>query len=121
MDSRTAGHVLSRIADYLQLRGESAFKSRAYAGAAKEVRALGVDDLAPLYRSGELGKIRGLGPAILSVIGDLIESIEELEAVVVDGRLVRVLRIGPKTVERILNGIAMARARGSFRSFHHAL
>ena len=47
MDSRTAAHVLSRIADYSQLRGESAFKSRAYAGAAREIRALGVDDLAP--------------------------------------------------------------------------
>ena len=57
MDSRTAAHVLSRIADYLELRGESAFKSRAYAAAAKEVRALGVDDLAPQFRSGELGKI----------------------------------------------------------------
>ena len=163
MDSRTAAHVLSRIADYLELRGESAFKSRAYAAAAKEVRALGVDDLAPQFRSGELGKIRGLGPATLAVIGDLvetgesryleqleaaipkglvdmlgvpglhaprireihdalgIETVEDLEAAAIDGRLARVPKIGPKTVQRILDGIAAARARGSLRLFHHAM
>jgi DNA polymerase (family 10) len=163
MDSRTAAHVLSRIAAYLHLKGESAFKSRAYAGAAKEIRALAADDLAPAYRSGDLGKIRGLGPATLAVIGDLvetgesryleqleaavpkgliemlsvpglraprirqiydtlsIETIEELEAAAADGRLARVPKIGPKTVQRILEGIAVARARGSLRLFHHAL
>jgi DNA polymerase (family X) len=163
VDSRTAAHVLSRIADYLQLRGESAFKSRAYAAAAREVRALGADDLAPLYQSGELGKIRGLGPATLSVIGDLvdtgasryleqleaavpgglvemlgvpglraprirqihdalgIETVEDLEAAALDGRLARVPKIGPKTVERILAGIRTERARGSLRLFHHAM
>jgi len=92
MDSRTAAHVLSRIAAYLELKGESAFKSRAYEGAAKEIRALSVDDLAPLYRSGELGKIRGLGPATLAVIGDLVETgesryLEQLEAAVPKGMI----------------------------------
>ncbi|MGH7617184.1 MAG: helix-hairpin-helix domain-containing protein, partial [Gemmatimonadaceae bacterium] len=163
MDSRTAAHVLSRIAAYLALTGESPFKSRAYAGAAKEIRALGAEDLAPLYRSGELGRIRGLGPATLAVIGDLVEAgasryleqleaavpkglvemlavpslraprirqiyeaigvetIEELEAAAADGRLAKVPRIGPKTVQRILEGIAFARARGSLRLYPHAL
>ncbi len=163
MDSRTAAHVLSRIAAYLELRGESAFKSRAYEGAAKEIRALAADDLAPLYRTGELGKIRGLGPATLAVIGDLvetgesryleqleaamprgliemldipglsaarirqihealaIETVEALEAAASDGRLARVPKIGPKTTQRILDGIAVARARGSQRLFPHAM
>ena len=163
MDSRTAAHVLSRIAAYLELRGESAFKSRAYEGAAKEIRALTVDDFAPMYRSGELGKIRGLGRATLAVIADLIEtgesryleqleaatpkglmemlevpglsaarirqihealaieSVEELEAAANDGRLARVPKIGPKTTQRILDGIAAMRARGSLRLFPHAM
>jgi DNA polymerase (family 10) len=163
MDSRTAAHVLARIATYLQLRGESPFKARAYASAAREVRALSVADLAPLYRSGELGKIRGLGPATLAVIGDLvergasryldqleaavppglvemlaipglraprirqihdalgIETVGELEAAALDGRLGTVRAIGPRTVQRILNGIVAARARGTHRLFHHAL
>lgn len=163
MDSRTVAHVLSRIAAYLELKGESAFKSRAYEGAAKEIRALAADDLAPLFRTGELGRIRGLGPATLAVIGDLIdtgesryleqleaampegliemldvpglsaarirqihgalaiETVEELEAAATDGRLARVPKIGPKTTQRILDGIAAARARGSLRLFPHAM
>jgi DNA polymerase (family 10) len=163
MDSRMTAHVLSRIATYLQLRGESPFKARAYASAAREVRALSVADLAPLYRSGALREIRGLGPATLAVIGDLIDTgtsryleqleaavpaglvemlgipglraprirqihdalgidtIDELEAAALDGRLAKVRAIGPSTVQKILNGIATARARGTRRLFHHAL
>jgi DNA polymerase (family 10) len=74
MDSRTAAHVLSQIASYLELRGENRFKSRAYQTAAKGVLALGVDDLAPLLKSGEIGRVRGLGPATVSVIRDLVET-----------------------------------------------
>jgi DNA polymerase (family 10) len=73
MDSRTAAHTLSQIAAYLELNGENAFKCKAYRGAAQGLLALGSDDLAPLYRSGELGQVRGLGPATLAVIRDLIE------------------------------------------------
>ena len=61
MDSRTAGHVLGQIAAYLELKGENAFKVRAYQGAARGLLALSVDDVTPLYHSGELGKVR-VGP-----------------------------------------------------------
>jgi DNA polymerase (family 10) len=73
MDSRTAAHVLSQIGAYLRLRGESAFKYRAYARAARAVLAVGADDLQPLYASGALASVSGIGPATLSVIRDLIE------------------------------------------------
>ena len=72
--SRTAAHVLSQIAAYLELKGENKFKIRAYEGAARGLLALSVDDLAPLYDSGELGKVRGLGPATLAVVRDLVET-----------------------------------------------
>ena len=74
MDSRTAAHVLSQIAAYLELKGENAFKCRAYDGAARALRALGAEDLEPLDRSGELAGVRGLGPATLAVVRDLIET-----------------------------------------------
>lgn len=74
MDSRTAAHVLSQIAAYLELRGENQFKSRAYQKAASGVLALSSDDLRPLLDSGEIGKVRGLGPATISVIRDLVET-----------------------------------------------
>ena len=74
MDSRTAAHVLSQIAAHLELNGENAFKCRAYDGAARALRALTVEDLEPLYRSGELAGVRGFGPATLAVVRDLIET-----------------------------------------------
>jgi len=163
MDSRTAAHVLSQIAAYLELNGTSSFKIRAYLGAAKSLRALGADDLAPLLASGELAAVRGLGPATLSVVRDLvetgesryleqlrqampeglldmldvpgltparihqihqelgIETIEDLEAAAEDGRLTRLPKLGPKTAERILKGIASARETGVLRLYHHSL
>ncbi|HEY9229760.1 MAG TPA: DNA polymerase/3'-5' exonuclease PolX [Gemmatimonadaceae bacterium] len=162
MDSRTAAHVLTRIAAYLELKGESSFKVRAYEGAARSVRALNSLDLAPLLQSGELAQIRGLGPATLAVLRDLIETgesryleqlrqstpeglielldvpgltparihgiyetlnirtIEDLEAAAKNGRLATVPKLGPKTAERILKGIAMVRARGSRRLYSQA-
>jgi DNA polymerase (family 10) len=74
MDSRTAAHALSQIAAYLELKGENTFKCRAYSGAARGLLGLSADDLAPLYESGELGRVRGLGPATLAVVRDLIET-----------------------------------------------
>ena len=74
MDPRTAAYVLGQIAAHLELRGESTFKSRAYEQAATALLAVDTDDLAPLYRSGELARTRGLGPATLSVVRDLIET-----------------------------------------------
>ncbi|HEY7235663.1 MAG TPA: DNA polymerase/3'-5' exonuclease PolX [Gemmatimonadaceae bacterium] len=74
VDARTAAHVLSRIAAYLEVRGENRYKSRAYETAASGILALGVDDLAPMLASGDIGKVRGLGPATLSVVRDLVET-----------------------------------------------
>lgn len=163
MDSRTAAHVLSQIAAYLELKGENAFKCRAYVGAAKGLLELGTDDLAPLYHSGELGAVRGLGPATLAVVRDLIETgesryleqlrestpegllemldvpgltparihqiyeglgvetVEELEAAALDGRLTKLAKVGPKTAAKILKGIAMAREHGALRLYHHVV
>jgi DNA polymerase (family 10) len=74
MDSRTAAHVLSKIAAFLELKGENTFKCRAYTGAARGLLALGALDLAEAYESGELAGVRGLGPATLAVVRDLIET-----------------------------------------------
>ena len=74
MDSRTASHVLSQIASYLELRGENPFKARAYQTAAKGILTLNADDLAPLLESGEIGRVRGFGPATLAVVRDLVET-----------------------------------------------
>jgi len=92
MDSRSAAHVLSRIAAYLELAGQNRFKSRAYQMAARSLLALAADDLAPMLRSGELARVRGLGPATLAVVRDLVETgesryLEELRETTPEGLL----------------------------------
>src|SRR4249919_2222184 len=74
MDTRTAAHTLQQIASFLELRGENAYKARAYEQASRAVLALETDDLGALDRKGELAATRGLGPATLAVIRDLIDT-----------------------------------------------
>jgi DNA polymerase (family 10) len=105
MDSRTAAHVLSQIADYLELAGENRFKARAYQMAARSLLALGSEDLAPQLRSGELAKVRGLGPATLAVVRDLIESgesryLEQLRESMPEG-LLELMRVPGLTTDKI--------------------
>jgi DNA polymerase (family 10) len=97
MDPRTAAHVLGQIAAHLELRGESRFKSRAYEQAAAALVSLDTDDLGPLVRSGDLASARGLGPATLSVVRDLVETgessyLEQLRATTPSG-LLELLRV----------------------------
>jgi DNA polymerase (family 10) len=105
LDSRSAAHILSQIAAYLELRGENRFKARAYQTAAKGILTLGVDDLAPLLESGDIGKVRGLGPATISVVRDLVETgssryLDELRNATPEG-LLDMLKIPGLTAEKI--------------------
>lgn len=106
MDSRTAAHALTQIAAFLELRGTNAFKVRAYESAARALMKVGADDLAPLLRSGELATVRGLGPATLSVVRDLIETgessyLEQLRAEMPEG-LLEMARVPGLGAEKIL-------------------
>jgi len=108
MDPRTAAHVLRQIAAHLELQGESTFKVRAYEQAATALLALDTDDLSPLYRSGELAKLQGIGPATLSVVRDLIETgesryLEQLRAATPSGllELLRVPGLGTAKIQKL--------------------
>jgi DNA polymerase (family 10) len=105
IDSRSAAHILSQIAAYLELRGENRFKARAYQTAAKGILTLGADDLAPLLESGDIGKVRGLGPATISVVRDLVETgssryLDELRNATPEG-LLDMLKIPGLTAEKV--------------------
>jgi len=105
MDARSAAHVLTQIAAYLELRGESKFKVRAYETAARRLLALGSDDLAPMLRSGELARVPGVGPATLAVVRDLVDHgesryLEELRAEMPEG-LLDLLRVPGLAIEKI--------------------
>jgi DNA polymerase (family 10) len=162
IDPRSAAHVLSRIAAYLELHGENRFKAKAYETAAQALRNYPADDLRQPLESGDLAGVRGLGPATLAVVRDLVEhgqsryleqlrqttpegllemldvpsltpskifaihdalgiqTVDELEEAARDGRLAKLPRYGAKTAERILNNIALMRARGQQRLYYQA-
>jgi DNA polymerase (family X) len=70
----------------------------------------------------EMLAIAGLGVAKIRQIHDVlgIDSVPELEAAALDGRLSKLPRFGQKTSENILKGIAYLRQASAFRLSHHA-
>jgi DNA polymerase (family X) len=70
----------------------------------------------------EMLAISGLGVAKIRQMHEVldIDSIPELEAAALDGRLARLPRFGPKTSENILKGIAFLRQASAYRLSHHA-
>jgi DNA polymerase (family 10) len=105
MDPRTAAHVLTQIAASLELRGESRFKIRAYEQAARALLTLDTDDLGALDHAGSLAATRGIGPATLSVVRDLIATgesryLEQLRADTPAG-LLELLRVPGLATPRI--------------------
>jgi DNA polymerase (family X) len=105
IDPRTAAHALAQIAAYLELHGENHFKARAYDSAARALRTVESDDLAAPLESGELAAVRGLGPATLAVVRDLVENgqsgyLEQLRATTPEG-LLEMLRVPGMTPAKI--------------------
>jgi DNA polymerase (family 10) len=112
MDSRSAAHVLSQIAAYLELAGANRYKARAYQTAARSLLAANIDDLSVTLRSGELARLRGIGPATLAVVRDLVESgesryLEELRQQMPEG-LLDLMRVPGLSNEKILRLHALA-------------
>jgi DNA polymerase (family X) len=63
--------TLERIADLLEVRGENAFKVRAYRLAALQVENLGTE-VAELAAGGRLRDVTGVGPAIAGKLEELV-------------------------------------------------
>ena len=70
----------------------------------------------------EMLSIAGLGVAKIRQIHDVlgIDSLPDLEAAALDGRLAKLPRFGPKTSENILRSIAFLRQASAYRLSHHA-
>src|SRR5439155_1224086 len=70
----------------------------------------------------EMLAISGLGVAKIRQIHEVldVDSLPELEAAALDGRLARLPRFGQKTSENILRGIAFLRQASGLRLSHHA-
>ena len=114
MDPRTVAHVLTQIGDLLELHGDNRFKSRAYRAAARAILDLETDDVRPLVRSGALRAVPGIGPATLSVIGELAETgesryFERLRESTPEGLLemLRVPGLGTAKIHQIHHGLGI--------------
>ncbi len=70
----------------------------------------------------EMLRVPGLGPTTIQRVhaGLGIETLQELEDAVRDGRLAALPRFGPRLVERVRNGIAQLRATGAPVLLPHA-
>ena len=95
------------LADLLEIRGESAFKVRAYRRAAETLGTL-PEPLATIRERGALGRVAGVGAAIAAKIEDLLDTgqmrqLEEIKREIPAGvaGLLAVPDIGPKRARRL--------------------
>jgi DNA polymerase (family 10) len=104
MDKRTAAYTLEQIASFMELKGENTFRVRAFVTAARVLRAL-PSDLDEALRDGSLAAARGIGPATLTIVNELVTAgrstmLEELREQIPAG-LVEMLAVPGLSVTKI--------------------
>lgn len=65
--------ILENIAFYLEMLDETKFRIRAFQNAAKIIESL-PEDIADVYRRGEIRTIPGIGAATAEIIGELVDT-----------------------------------------------
>jgi DNA polymerase (family 10) len=96
LDRQAAAHVLEQIADFLELKGEDAFRIRGFRVAARAVATLPTD-LRTAIATGSLGQAKGVGPATMRIVTELADTgrasmLEELREQIPPG-LVEMMRV----------------------------
>lgn len=104
MDRTGVARSLEQIASYLEIKGENPFRVRAFTAAAKSVLGFS-GELETGLGDGSLAQTKGIGPAILQVVTELVTTgrsalLEELRADVPPG-LVDMLAISGLGVAKI--------------------
>lgn len=120
MTAREVANSLREISQLLQLKGENAFKVRAYDLAADAFDALPSDPTAPgglleRVRAGTLGQIQGVGKAIDQKVTELVtkgrlEYLENLRREFPHGALdlVRIPGLGPRKAATLIKELDVA-------------
>jgi DNA polymerase (family 10) len=158
MDKRRVARVFEDIGFLLELKDESPFRCNAYYTAARTIEAV-TEDLAGLVASGRIGDLKGIGPALVEKVAELvgtgrlryyeelkqsvpsslmemttiaglgpkntltvwrqlgITSVGELEYACVENRLIGLPGFGPKTQEKIQQGILQFKKRLGFHLY----
>ncbi len=104
MDRAGVARSLEQIASYLEIKGENPFRVRAFTAAAKSITGFS-GELDAAIADGSLAQMKGIGPAILQIITELVTCgrsslLEELHAAVPPG-LVDMLAIPGLGVAKI--------------------
>jgi DNA polymerase (family 10) len=112
MDKKDVARALEEISGFLELKGENPFRVRAYRTAARALATF-PGDLAPALAGGELAEVKGLGPAMLDIVSDLLKTgrsrvLEDLRDEVPPG-LVDMLHI---------SGLGVAKVRQIHETLH---
>jgi len=104
MDRKAVARVLEQIASFMELKGESTFRVRAYSSAARAIEGLPVEvDVA--LADGSLAETKGVGPATLQIVTEVLRAgrsslLEELREQVPPG-LVEMLQISGLGVAKV--------------------
>ncbi|HVG56290.1 MAG TPA: DNA polymerase/3'-5' exonuclease PolX [Vicinamibacterales bacterium] len=129
MDNRAVAQVLGEIADLLEIKGENAFKIRAYRSASETIAAW--PDAVARLDDAQLREIPGIGKDLAARIRELAatgassyhrELLAEFPVTILD--LLRLQGVGPKTVALLysalnigsLDALAAAAREGRLRS-----
>lgn len=104
IDKRSVSQVLEQIAAFMQLRGENAFRVRAFTNAARVVNGF-PEELDVALEDGSLAGARGIGPVTLQIVSELMKTgrstlLEELREQIPPG-LVEMLEIPGLGVAKI--------------------
>ncbi|MCH9014910.1 MAG: hypothetical protein IH877_04395 [Gemmatimonadetes bacterium] len=73
MDKKDVARILEQIASLLELQGENPFRARAFQAAAQAVASYPVD-LREAAESGTLGELKGIGPATLEIVSEVLKT-----------------------------------------------
>ncbi len=104
MDKKDVARGLEEIAGFLELKGENPFRIRAYRTAARAIATL-PGELGKALSSGALAEVKGIGPAILDIVRELVDTgrsrvLEDLRDEVPPG-LVEMLQISGLGVTKV--------------------
>src|SRR5687768_14443424 len=106
--------LLQAIGDLMELRGDEAFKVRAYREAARQLDRV-TEDVTTLAEEGRLTEVRGIGPSIAKTIAEYLETGEsrQLNALreEVPESLVELLGIrhfGPSRIVKVHRALGIA-------------
>jgi DNA polymerase (family X) len=73
MDKKDVGRALEEIASLLELQGENPFRVRAYRTAGRAIATF-PRDLERALATGELAEVRGIGPAMVDLVRELLQT-----------------------------------------------